>query len=81
MTHNSHSPARDSAETLYSTRVGKTHRQDHPCCSVRVRPADVEHRVVSEYASLPLNQDIPLLPPAVLIAILTVLRYVVMRGC
>jgi hypothetical protein len=29
MTHNSHSPARDSAETLYSNRVGKTHCQGH----------------------------------------------------
>ena len=41
MTHNSHSPARDSDETLYSTvtvlyMVGKTHCQGHQDPSKRV---------------------------------------------
>ena len=36
MTHNSHSPARNSAETQYSNRVGKTHCQGHQDPSKRV---------------------------------------------
>ena len=36
MTHNSHSPARDSDETLYSTGLGKTRCQGHQDPSKRV---------------------------------------------
>ena len=44
-------------------------------------PRLAEDRVLAKDTALPLNDDITLPPPAVLMAILTVLRDVVMRSC